>query len=67
MNQYKAFWQFRLFPCPEGNGETSYKMAGWCLLSESPSCVHLQSVIRQENPSQHHYLAVNFQVLERTP
>ena len=34
-------------------------MAGWCLLSESPSCVHLQSVIRQENPSLHHYLAVN--------
>ena len=27
----------------------------------------IQSVIRQENPSQHPYLAVNFQVLERTP
>ena len=47
--------------------QMTYKMAGLCLLSESPSCVHLQSqwFILQENPSLYHDPAVLFQELER--
>ena len=54
-------------PVLDEDGNPMLNARGKKILRSSYSVLQSKGFIRQENPSLHHYLAVNFQVLERTP
>ena len=54
-------------PVLDEDGNPMLNARGKKILRSSYSVLQSKGFILQENPSLHHYLAVNFQVLERTP